>query len=111
MGSAGNGSSTQVEPEAKLSVPADFLLPDLGRLIPGTVAKALPELHLDAVHYDTGDLRLARAGITVRHRTGEHAPAWRAHRASPRSPATTVRRSRARRPHAWVADPARRLTR
>ena len=31
---------------------------------------------LDATYYDTPDLRLARSGITVRHRGGESGPAW-----------------------------------
>lgn len=64
------------EREAKLSAPADFALPDLGELLPGVFVKALPELDLDAVYFDTADLRLARFGITVRHRVGEGEPCW-----------------------------------
>jgi len=59
------------EREAKLGAGPVFALPDLDGLIDGLVATPLPERHLDAVYYDTDDLRLARSGITVRHRTGE----------------------------------------
>ncbi len=59
------------EREAKLGAGPAFALPDLDGLIDGLVATPLPERHLDAVYYDTDDLRLARSGITVRHRTGE----------------------------------------
>ena len=33
-------------------------------------------MRLDATYYDTADLRLARSGITLRHRGGEPGPAW-----------------------------------
>jgi CHAD domain-containing protein len=39
------------------------------------VRKAAPE-ELDAVHYDTADLRLARRGITLRRRRGGHDAGW-----------------------------------
>ncbi len=66
----------RTEREAKLRAPAQFALPDLGELLPGVFTKALPELDLDAIYYDTTDLRLARFGITVRHRAGEGEPCW-----------------------------------
>lgn len=65
-----------VEREAKLVADAGLVLPDLGGLLPGMTATAMPVRHLDAVYYDTGDLRLARAGVTVRFRTGEPGPPW-----------------------------------
>ena len=65
-----------VEREAKLVAPAGLALPDLAGLIPGATAVALSDAHLDAIYYDTADLRLARSGITLRHRTGEPGPAW-----------------------------------
>ena len=76
MTPAGGGATVRTEREAKLRAPAGFSLPDLGELLPGVFAKALPELDLDAVYYDTTDLRLARFGITVRHRAGEDGPCW-----------------------------------
>jgi CHAD domain-containing protein len=59
------------EREAKLGAGPAFDLPDLEGVIDGLTATAFPQRHLDAVYYDTRDLRLARWGITVRHRTGE----------------------------------------
>ena len=59
------------EREAKLGAGPAFALPDLDGVIDGVTATALPQRHLDAAYYDTPDLRLARRGITVRHRTGE----------------------------------------
>jgi CHAD domain-containing protein len=65
-----------IERESKLVAPVGFGLPDLTGVVPGATAVGLPETILDATYYDTGDLRLARAGITLRHRDGESGPAW-----------------------------------
>jgi CHAD domain-containing protein len=51
------------------------LLTVLGAL-PGVRVEQLPPLVLCATYWDTPDLRLARAGVTVRHRTGEDGPPW-----------------------------------
>lgn len=64
------------ELEAKLIAPDGMRLPDLSGLAGGATAVPLPERHLEAVYYDTADLRLARSGITVRYRTGEDGPPW-----------------------------------
>src|SRR5581483_2411986 len=74
MTPGGDKSTVRTEREAKLRAPADFTLPDLGDLMPGVIGKALPEQDLDAVYYDTADLRLAGSGTTGRHRRGEAAP-------------------------------------
>jgi CHAD domain-containing protein len=65
-----------VEREAKLVAPAGVGIPDLAGLVPGATAVSLPVRRLDAVYYDTAELRLARSGITLRHRAGEAGPAW-----------------------------------
>ena len=65
-----------VEREAKLLAPDALELPDLSALAPGSTAAVLPVMRLDATYYDTADLRLARSGITLRHRGGEPGPAW-----------------------------------
>ncbi len=65
-----------VEQEAKLVAPDALELPDLSALAPGSTASVLPVVRLDATYYDTADLRLARSGITLRHRGGEPGPAW-----------------------------------
>jgi CHAD domain-containing protein len=67
---------TTTEREAKLVAPASLGMPNLDELVPGTRAVTRPVQRLDATYYDTPDLRLARSGITVRHRGGESGPAW-----------------------------------
>jgi CHAD domain-containing protein len=60
------------ELELKLSVDDPFAIPALrpeGVDVAGM--EELPELDLRATYYDTEDLRLARHGVTLRHRTGE----------------------------------------
>jgi CHAD domain-containing protein len=83
------GVSEHLETEVKLAVPAVFVLPELvpahavvalldgeepaGRL---AAAAAAPRRMLRAAYFDTHDLRLARSGATLRHRTGEGKPRW-----------------------------------
>jgi CHAD domain-containing protein len=59
------------EREAKLGAWAGFTLPDLTGVLDGVTVRPLPERRLDAVYYDTPDLRLARWGASVRYRTGD----------------------------------------
>jgi len=58
-----------LERELKLSAPAGFHLPDLG----GT---ELPGRSFVSTYHDTQDLRLARHGITFRHRLENGAGLW-----------------------------------
>jgi len=67
---------SNVEREAKLVAPPGLAIPDLNGLVLGATARVLPVERLDATYYDTADLRLARSGITVRHRGGESGPPW-----------------------------------
>lgn len=60
-----------VETEAKLSAWPGLTLPDLSGIREGVVSSRLAEQVLEATYFDTADLRLARAGVTMRHRTGE----------------------------------------
>jgi CHAD domain-containing protein len=69
-------AGANVEREAKLMALPGLTLPDLDGLVPGAVAVGMPVRRLDATYYDTADLRLARSGITIRHRGGEPGPAW-----------------------------------
>lgn len=59
------------EREVKLSAHWTFTLPDLGGVVDGVAVEPLPERTLDAVYYDTPDLRLARWGASLRHRRGD----------------------------------------
>jgi CHAD domain-containing protein len=70
------GAATNVEREAKLVAPPGLAIPDLNGVVPRATARALPVERLDATYYDTVGLRLARSGITLRHRSGESGPPW-----------------------------------
>lgn len=65
------------EEELKFEVHGMFTLPGLTDLVPEGGDSTTPgQLRLRATYYDTDDLRLARMGITLRHRTGENGPPW-----------------------------------
>jgi inorganic triphosphatase YgiF len=71
-----NGESSLIETEQKYDVDTDFAFPDLAGLRPGIVA-APPEMQrLAATYFDTDDLRLAGAHITLRRRTGGSDAGW-----------------------------------
>ncbi len=58
-----------LERELRLNAPTEFRLPDLSA--GGLDAVAAARRFLDAVYFDTQDLRLARWGCSLRHRTNE----------------------------------------
>lgn len=60
-----------MEREVKLTAWAGFTLPDLAGIVEGVSVVPVPTRILDAVYYDTTDLRLARWGITLRFRDGD----------------------------------------
>jgi CHAD domain-containing protein len=62
-------SRARVEREVKLGAWAGLVMPDLDGVVAGARVELLPPLRLTATYYDTADLRLARWGVTVRHRT------------------------------------------
>ncbi|PZS23638.1 MAG: hypothetical protein DLM54_00935 [Acidimicrobiales bacterium] len=64
-----------LEREVKLEAEAEFVLPDLTGVLPGAVVSVEAPRRLRATYWDTADLRLARAGVTVRHRAGEEGSA------------------------------------
>ncbi|MCU1459232.1 MAG: hypothetical protein JWL73_3324 [Actinomycetia bacterium] len=59
------------EREIKLAVPPGFRLPSLDGLLGGVIAVPLPDVTLAAVYHDTADLRLARAGASLRYRSDD----------------------------------------
>lgn len=68
-----SGLTSNLEHETKFTVPGDFALPDLAHEMPGAMVIPQPAQSFETVYYDTGDLRLARWGISVRCRVGEGA--------------------------------------
>ena len=66
---------TAREVEVKLGVPDGFVLPHLVE-VGGVESVAVRSLRLRASYWDTADHRLAQAGMTLRHRTGEGRPRW-----------------------------------
>jgi CHAD domain-containing protein len=58
-----------LEQEVKLEAGTGFRIPDLDGVYPGVSAQLQPEQRLQAVYMDTPDLRLARGGLTLRHRS------------------------------------------
>ncbi|MBM7492931.1 CHAD domain-containing protein [Micromonospora luteifusca] len=64
-----------VEEEQKYEVDDAYVLPDLTAASPaGGRVRALPPVTLVARYLDTVDLRLARAGASLRHRRGDQLP-------------------------------------
>jgi CHAD domain-containing protein len=59
------------ELELKFTAPAGFAAGALALQAGIDNVAELPSLNLLAVYYDTDDLRLARAGVTLRYRTGD----------------------------------------
>jgi CHAD domain-containing protein len=61
-----------LEEERKFQVDDQFAMPDLSAAAPpGGYIIPLPAMTLRATYYDTVDRRLARAGVSLRHRRGE----------------------------------------
>jgi CHAD domain-containing protein len=60
-----------LEREVKLGAGPAFHLPDLTGVINGVAVTPPEAVRLETVYYDTPDLRLARWGVSLRHRAGE----------------------------------------
>jgi CYTH domain. len=60
-----------LEREVKLGAGPAFHLPDLNGVVDGVTVTAPEAVRLETVYYDTADLRLARWGVSLRHRAGE----------------------------------------
>ena len=72
----GSRPAEHLETEAKFEVGLDFALPDLDGVAEGVTVSA-PQAHLlVASYFDTADLRLAKARITLRRRTGGPDEGW-----------------------------------
>jgi CHAD domain-containing protein len=64
----------KIEREVKLAAWGGFAVPPFDDVAPGVSAAPLKTKKLDATYYDTRDLRLARAGVSLRHRVGDDPP-------------------------------------
>jgi CHAD domain-containing protein len=60
-----------IEREVKLGAGPAFHLPDLNGVVDGVAVTPPEAVRLETVYYDTLDLRLARWGVSLRHRAGE----------------------------------------
>jgi CHAD domain-containing protein len=60
-----------IEREVKLGAGPAFHLPDLAGVLEGVAVGPAETVRLETVYYDTPDLRLARWGVSLRHRAGE----------------------------------------
>jgi CHAD domain-containing protein len=60
-----------IEREVKLGAGPAFHLPDLAGVIEGVGVAPSETVRMETVYYDTPDLRLARWGVSLRHRPGE----------------------------------------
>jgi inorganic triphosphatase YgiF len=70
------GEHEQIETERKYDVDTGFVLPDLTGA-GGSVSMAPPDVQrLEATYFDTDDLRLIGARITLRRRTGGDDAGW-----------------------------------
>ncbi|HET9692101.1 MAG TPA: CYTH domain-containing protein, partial [Acidimicrobiales bacterium] len=85
------------ESEVKLDAGSAFRMPALDDLGEGVEAVALPEARMTATYLDTDDLRLVRAGVTLRHRAeraadGAQVEEWTLKLPAPADGALVVRR-------------------
>jgi hypothetical protein len=69
-----HGGPVTLEREAKLAAFPGFALPPLDQVLDGVGLIPGPVTIMDARYFNADDVRLLRAGITMRHRTGEGDP-------------------------------------
>ena len=79
-GSRGRGTRAAAmvsrEVESKFEIGEGFTMPEFDGL-PGVAGVAEPQIHsLDAIYFDTDDLRLLAHGVTLRRRTGGSDAGW-----------------------------------
>lgn len=72
----GGRLTEHLETELKLDVDPGFVVPDLGALVDGQTVTEPEVRHLVANYFDTSDLRLAAAPVTLRRRTGGPDEGW-----------------------------------
>jgi CHAD domain-containing protein len=90
----------QRETETKYDAPAHAALPGLEQLPQVAAVRGPEEQRLEAEYYDTDDLRLIRAGVTLRRRSGGGDAGWHL-----KLPAGAESRREIRRPVGGAARP------
>ncbi len=80
------------EVERKLTVDVGWSLPPLDTVKGVERVEEAPPIELDAVYFDTADLRLAIRGVTLRRRTGGSDAGWHLKLPAPGGARTEVRR-------------------
>ncbi|RIJ69559.1 CHAD domain-containing protein [Nakamurella silvestris] len=75
MGQMGTPATEHLEVELKFEVEAGTVLPGLNDL-DGVAEVRVSQSELSATYFDLPGLRLARAGVTLRRRTGGHDAGW-----------------------------------
>lgn len=68
--------ATATEVERKYEIPAGFALPDLTTVADVTAVDPPTVMRLDAIYFDSADLRLAQHRVALRRRTGGHDAGW-----------------------------------
>src|SRR5215475_14356535 len=71
-----NSPETATETEVKYEAASGQTLPSFTDLAQVATAEQAPQEQLDADYFDTEDLRLIGAGITLRRRQGGHDAGW-----------------------------------
>nr|WP_241744057.1 CYTH and CHAD domain-containing protein [Cellulosimicrobium arenosum] len=74
-----------------MSAPDDWSVPDPG--LEGTTIVRPEPVHLDALYYDTADLRLLARGVTLRRRTGGADAGWHLKLPAPGDARDEIRRA------------------
>jgi CHAD domain-containing protein len=69
-------ATTTTETEIKYDAPPGAVLPEFDQLPEVSATHQADEENLEAQYFDTADLRLIRAGITLRRRVGGHDQGW-----------------------------------
>jgi CHAD domain-containing protein len=69
--SSPRGMRSSIEREVKFTAPPSFRMPSLEGVAEGVTASSIPSVRLATTYLDTDDLRLARWGVSLRHRVGE----------------------------------------
>lgn len=69
-------ATSTTETEIKYELPAGVALPKLDKLASISRVRSAAREDLDAQYFDTDDLRLIRAGVTLRRRVGGHDAGW-----------------------------------